>query len=76
MKINTLEYFVVLAELQSMNKAAKALYVAQPSLSKALGKLESEIGVQHFYRGANGLRLTEAGEKILPEAKQILKYYN
>lgn len=76
MKINTLEYFVVLAELQSMNKAAKALYVAQPSLSKALGKLESEIGVQLFYRGANGLRLTEAGEKILPEAKQILKYYN
>lgn len=76
MKINTLEYFVALAELQSVNKAAKSLYIAQPSLSKALGNFESEIGVQLFYRGPKGLTLTEAGEKILPEAKQILKYYN
>ncbi len=76
MKINTLEYFVALAEFQSINKAAKSLYVAQPSLSKALGNFEKEIGVQLFYRDAKGLRLTEAGEKILPEAKQVLKYYN
>lgn len=76
MKINTLEYFIALAEFQSVNKAAKSLYVAQPSLSKALGKFESEIGVQLFYRGPKGLTLTKAGEKILPEAKQILKYYN
>lgn len=76
MKITTLEYFVVLAESQSLNKAAKSLYIAQPSLSKALSNFEREIGVQLFYRNTKGICLTQAGEKILPEAKQILKYYD
>ncbi len=75
MKISTLEYFVALAEYQSINKAAQSLYIAQPSLSKALSRMEEEIGVPLFLREAKGIRLTEAGEKILPEARQVLKYY-
>lgn len=75
MKIDALEYFVALAEFRSVNKAAKALYVAQPSLSKALANFEKELGIQLFYRDNKGLKLTEAGEKILPEAKQVLTYY-
>ncbi len=64
MKINTLEYFVALAELQSVNKAAKSLYIAQPSLSKALGNFESEIDVQLFYRGPKGLTLQKREKKF------------
>lgn len=76
MKIQILEYFITLAESSSINEAAKKLYVSQPSLTKALQLLEEEIGVQLFVRKKSGIRLTEAGEKILPEAKQVIEYYN
>ena len=67
MKMRSLEYFVALAESKSINEAAKKLYVAQPSLTKALQLLERELGVALFERTGTGIRLTEAGEKILPE---------
>lgn len=76
MKIQILEYFITLAESHSINEAAKKLYVSQPSLTKALQLFEKEIGVQLFVRKKSGIQLTEAGEKILPEAKQMIKYYN
>lgn len=76
MKITTLEYFIAMAEYRSINKAAQALFVAQPSLTKALQAFEKEIGTQLFYRDKSGISLTEAGAKILPEAKEIVRYYN
>lgn len=76
MKIKTLEYFIALAESRSINEAAQKLYIAQPSLTKALQLFEDEIGVQLFLRKKSGIQLTGAGEKILPEAKQIVAYYN
>lgn len=76
MKIKTLEYFVVLAESQSINEAAKKLYIAQPSLTKALHNMEEELGFQLFLRSKAGVNLTEEGKQILPEAKQMLSYYN
>lgn len=76
MKIKTLEYFVTLAESKSINEAAKRLYIAQPSLTKALHLLEEEIGTQLFQRTSTGICLTQAGKKMLPEAKQVLEYYN
>lgn len=76
MKIKVLEYFVVLAESSSINEAAQRLYVAQPSLTKSLQQFENEIGTQLFYRSKSGITLTEAGKKVLPEAKKVLEYYN
>lgn len=76
MKIKVLEYFITLAESQSINEAAQKLYIAQPSLTKALQLFEKEIGTQLFHRKKSGIELTEAGKKILPEAKQIVEYYN
>ncbi|WP_249299457.1 LysR family transcriptional regulator [Feifania hominis] len=76
MKLKALEYFVVLAESQSINEAAQKLYLSQPSLTKSLQLFEKEIGVQLFYRTKSGIVLTDAGKKILPEAKQILEYQN
>ncbi len=69
MKLSTLEYFVVLAESESINKAAQKLYVTQPCLTRAIQGIEKEIGVQLFVRDKSGIMLTKAGEKILPEAK-------
>lgn len=75
MKITALEYFITLAESRSINEAAKKLYIAQPSLTKALKLFEKEIGVQLFYRSKKGIVLTAAGERILPEAKKMVEYY-
>lgn len=75
MKLNTLEYFITLAESRSINEAAKKLYISQPSLTKALQLLEEEIGVQLFQRSSAGIILTPAGKRILPEAKQVVEYY-
>ena len=76
MKIKTLEYFITVAESRSINEAAKKLYIAQPGLTKALQGLEDEIGCTLLYRDGTGIRLTAEGEKILPEARQIVAYYN
>lgn len=64
LKIKALEYFITLAESQSINEAAQKLYIAQPSLTKALQLFEKEIGVQLFHRTKSGIQLTEAGKKI------------
>lgn len=76
MKMKMLEYFITLAEAKSINEAAQKLYITQPSLTKALQLFEKEIGVSLFCRTHAGIVLTEAGKKILPEAKQIVEYYN
>lgn len=76
MKLKTLEYFITLAESRSINEAAQKLYIAQPSLTKSLQLFEEEIGCRLFYRDKAGIRLTEAGKKVLPEAKQMVSYYN
>lgn len=75
MKLKMLEYFVALAKTNSINAAAESLYIAQPSLTKSLQLLEKELGVQLFYRSHAGIRLTPAGEQILPEAQQVLSIY-
>ena len=76
MKIKVLEYFITLAEAKSINEAAQKLYISQPSLTKALQLFEKEIGMPLFYRTQTGITLTEAGEKILPEAKLMVQFYN
>lgn len=75
MKLQTLEYFIALAECGSINKAAQTLYIAQPSLTKALQNLEEELGLKLFVRGRSGITLTDAGKKILPQARQVVAIY-
>ena len=74
MKLKVLEYFIALAESKSINEAAQKLYIAQPSLTKALHLFEKEIGLPLFHRTKAGITLTEAGRKILPEARQMVEY--
>ena len=68
-------YVKTIAEENSISKAAKKLYVAQPSLSHAIQKLEERLGTALFNRTTAGLSLTYAGERYYHMATQILKMY-
>ena len=64
MQLQQLEYFVKVAELGSLNKAAEVFYVTQPALSKAIQNLEQEIGAEVLRRTNKGVSMTEDGKKL------------
>jgi DNA-binding transcriptional LysR family regulator len=64
-----LRYLVAIAEEGNLTAAAKRLKVAQPTLSQALGQLESELGAQVLERHPKGMRLTPAGVAFLLKAR-------
>ena len=76
MKITAVEYFIAVADAGSIRAASQKLYIAQPSLTKALQAMEQELGVQLFTRTSSGIRLTVAGETILPQARQMVAMYH
>lgn len=73
MRIESLSYFVEIAECGSFNKAAEALYISQPSLSRTIQNLEDEIGYKLFDRSNRGIQLTEEGKKVFIYAKHLLE---
>ena len=73
MEIHQLRYFSRVADLGSFTRAAEACFVAQPSLSQQIIKLETELGAPLFERLARRVILTEAGTRLRPIAEQILK---
>ncbi len=68
-----LRYFVAVAEAGRITRAAQALHIAQQSLSAAIAQTERRLGVALFDRDRQGLRLTAAGEALLPAARAILE---
>lgn len=72
MDLRSLETLVRVSELGSLTKAAAALGVTQPSLSRVIGRLEREIGGTLFHRTGRGVSLTELGEAALPRARALL----
>lgn len=72
MDLRQIEYFTEVAKQLSFTKAAATLHVSQPSISKAIQNLETELGVPLFYRSSKQLELTDAGEAVLKNAKQVL----
>ncbi len=74
MKLTQLEYFCVAARYHNITKAAKELFVTQPSVSNAIKSLEEEFGVNLFYRNNNKLTLTPVGEKFYKSAEELLAH--
>lgn len=66
-----LQSFLVLAETGSLSRAAPLLASTQPTLSRQLALLEAQIGHSLFERSPRGLRLTAAGEALLPAARRM-----
>lgn len=66
-------YFVVVAEHKHFGRAASALRVAQPSLSRQIRRLEQQLGVRLLDRTPQGTRVTAAGEVFLPRAKALVR---
>ena len=73
MNLLHMKYAVVIAETNSINKAAELLYVGQPTLSRAVKELESSLGVTIFERSAKGMFLTPDGETFIRYAKTVLR---
>ncbi len=72
MDIYQFEYVMAIAEEKSISKAAKKLYITQPSLSQYIMRLENNLGVKLFDRSARSMILTYAGEIYVQTAKNIL----
>lgn len=76
MRLQQLIYFEKIVEKGSINEAAKALFLTQPSLSNALKELESEINVQLLVRNKQGIIPTSEGREFLIYCRQILDQVN
>lgn len=72
MNLLHLKYAVIVAEANSMTKAAEMLFTAQPNLSRAIKELESGLGITIFRRTPKGIFPTPQGEEFLGYARKIL----
>jgi LysR family transcriptional regulator, nitrogen assimilation regulatory protein len=73
MELRSLHYFVRIAELGSITRASAHLQIAQPALTRHVQRLEDELDTPLFTRANRGVRLTEAGHKLLESAQRILR---
>ncbi|WP_155287697.1 LysR family transcriptional regulator [Lacticaseibacillus zhaodongensis] len=72
MRLTQLEYFVDVATTQNMSRSAKNLHIAQPSLSRTIHELETELATPLFTRNGRALELNMAGERFLKVANATL----
>jgi LysR family nitrogen assimilation transcriptional regulator len=72
MDLRQLRYFAQVVESGSFSKAANQLHVAQPALSQHVRHLEEELGVVLLHRSSQGVKTTEAGDRLMGHAKRIL----
>lgn len=72
MNLLHMKYAVTVAKTNSINKAAKELFVGQSALSRAIKELETDLGITLFERSAKGMTLTAEGETFIDCAENIL----
>ena len=72
-QIESLRYFIALAQAGSFYGAAKNLLISQQGLNKAITSLEAELGIQLVERSRRGVRLTSDGEVFLKHAERIVE---
>lgn len=72
MKLRQLEIFVYVADTRSFSKAAKQLYLTQPTVSAQIAALEKELQARLFVRNTKEVELSEDGEKLYQYACQMV----
>lgn len=75
MTLIQLKYAITVAGQNSLNDAAKVLFISQPSLSSAIRSLEKEIGFDIFMRSKNGIIVTTKGAEFIGYAKSVMEQY-
>ena len=73
MTLTELKYIVAVARHKHFGHAAEACFVAQPTLSVAIKKLEDELGVVIFERGGSEISMTPLGAQIVTQAERVLE---
>lgn len=73
MELRHIRYFVAVAEHLSFARAARALHISQPPLSRQIRALEDELGTPLLARTKRAVALTPAGAALLPEARRLLR---
>lgn len=74
MNLTRIQYFVEVAKLENFSRAAQALYVSQPNLSKQIGLMEQELGFDLFRRVGKNVQLTKAGQYLYEQFKDLPDY--
>ena len=75
MTLAQLRYVIMVAESDSMNEAARKLFISQPSLSASVKELETEIGTDLFRRTNRGISVTPEGVEFIGYARQVVEQY-
>ncbi|WP_010099828.1 LysR family transcriptional regulator [Burkholderia ubonensis] len=73
MELKLLRTFLTVTELRHFSRAADALHMSQPALSKQIGALEASLGGRLFERGRHGAELTPFGERFLSDAQALVR---
>ncbi len=72
MEIRVLKYFLTVAEIGNITKAANSMHLTQPTLSRQLQDLEKELGQKLFKRGSKNITLTPEGMILRKRAEEII----
>lgn len=73
MELRVLRYFLAVAREENISRAAEALYITQPTLSRQLAELEEELGTPLFVRGKRKISLTEEGILLRRRAEEMVE---
>lgn len=76
MTLNQLKHVITLSKVNSINEAAKILFISQPSLTSSLKSLEEELGFDIFLRSKTGISLTVKGSEFLGYAKSVVEQFD